>query len=81
MTGKLGEVCFINIWRSDNKFEWLVGSVYNKCEGVRKEENIMKLYYIKEVAWKALEDGLCIMIGGDMIYGNWMVVQMKMLGE
>ena len=33
------------------------------CEGVRKEENILKLEYIKGVVWKALDDGLRIMIG------------------
>ena len=41
----------------DNKFEWLVGSVYMNCEGVRKEENILKLEYINGVVQRALEDG------------------------
>ena len=42
------------------------GSVYINCEGVRKEENTLKLEYIKAVVWRALDDGLGIMIGGDM---------------
>ena len=41
------------------------------CEGVRKEENILKLEYIKEVVWRALDDGLGIMIGGDMNAHIW----------
>ena len=36
------DVCLVKIGRSDHKFEWLVGSVYMNCEGVRKEENILK---------------------------------------
>ena len=33
--------------RCAHKFEWLVGSVYMNCEGVRKGENILKLEYTK----------------------------------
>ena len=40
--------------------------VYMNCEGVRKEENILKLEYIKRVVRRALDDGLGVMIGGDM---------------
>ena len=54
-------VCFVRIGKSDN----LQGSVYMNCEGVRKEENILNLEYIKEVVWRAMKDGLRIMIGGD----------------
>ena len=59
------------IGRSEHKFEWMVGSVYMNCEGVRKEENILKLEYIKGVVWRALEDGLGIIIGGDMNAHIW----------
>ena len=41
------------------------------CEGVHKEENILKLEYIKGVVWRALDDGLGIMIGGDMNAHIW----------
>ena len=41
------------------------------CEGVRKEKNILKLEYIKGVVWRALEDGLAIMIRGDMSAHIW----------
>ena len=41
------------------------------CEGVRKEENILKLEYIKAVVWRAQDDGLGIMIGGDMNAHIW----------
>ena len=40
-------------------------------EGVRKEDNIMKLEYIKGVVWGALDDGLGIIIGGDMNAHIW----------
>ena len=33
------------------RFEWLVGSMYINSEGVRKDENILKLKYIKGVVW------------------------------
>ena len=61
--GKMGDVCFIKIGQIDHKVEWLVRSVYMNCEGVRNEENIMKLECIKR---SGLEDVLGIRIGGDM---------------
>ena len=65
------DVCLVKIGRSDHKFEWLVGSVYMNCEGIHKEENILKLEYIKGVVWRALDDGVGIMIGGDMNAHIW----------
>ena len=65
------DVCLVKIGQSDHKFEWLVGSVYMNFEDVRKEENILKLEYIKGVVWRALDDGLGIMIGGDMNAHIW----------
>ena len=65
------DVCLVKIGRSDHKFEWLIGSVYMNCKGVRKEDNILKLEYIKAVVWRALDDGLGIMIGGDMNAHIW----------
>ena len=47
MIDKMEDVYLVKIRRSDHKFEWLVGSVYMNCEGVRKEKNILKLEYIK----------------------------------
>ena len=41
------------------------------CEGVCKEENILKLEYIKGVVWRALDYGLGIMIIGDMNAHIW----------
>ena len=43
------------------------------CEGVRKEENIMKLEYIKGVVLRALDDGMGIMIGGDLNGHIWVL--------
>ena len=41
------------------------------CEGVRKEENILKLEYIKAVVGRDLDDGLGILIGGYMNAHIW----------
>ena len=71
MIDKMEDVCLVKIGRSDHKFEWLIGSVYMNCEGVRKEENILKLEYIKAVVWRALDNGLGIRIGGDMNAHIW----------
>ena len=65
------DVCFVKIGRSDHNFEWLIGSVNMNCEGVRKEENIMKLEYIKTVVLRARDDSVSIMIGGDMSAHIW----------
>ena len=35
------------------------------CEGIRGEENVLKMRCVKEVISKAKEDGLNIMIGGE----------------
>ena len=71
MIDKMEDVCLVKIARSDRKFEWLVGSLYRNCEGVRKEENILRLEYIKAVVRRALDDGLGIMIGGNMNAHIW----------
>ena len=42
MIDKMEDVCLVKIGLSDHRFEWLVGIVYMNCEGVRKEENILK---------------------------------------
>ena len=35
--GMMEDVCFVKkIGLSEHKFEWMVGSVYMNCEGVRK---------------------------------------------
>ena len=71
MIDKMESVCLVKIGGSDHKFKWLVGNVYMNCEEVRKEENILKLEYITGVVWSALDDGLGIMIGGDMNDNIW----------
>ena len=67
----MADVCLLKIGWSDHKFEWLVESVYMDYEGVRKKDKILKLEYIKEVVWRALDDGLSIMIGSDMNGHIW----------
>ena len=68
---KMEDVCLVKIGRSDHTFEWLIGNVYMNYEGVSKEENILKLEYIKAVVLRALDDGLDVMIGGDMNAHIW----------
>ena len=41
------------------------------CEGIRGEEIVLKMRCVKEVISKAKEDGLNIMIGGDMNAHIW----------
>ena len=36
------DISFIKIGRMDGKFEWLLGSIYMNCEGIRREENEKK---------------------------------------
>ena len=47
------------------------GSIYMNCEGIRGEENVLKMRCVKEVISKAKEDGLNIMIVGDMNAHIW----------
>ena len=83
MTGKMGDVCFVTIWWSDNKFEWLVGRVHTSCEGVRNKYNIFRLEFIKEVVRTAMEDVLSIMTGGEMNAHIWELdgCENEMVGE
>ena len=41
------------------------------CEGIRGEENVLKMRRVKEVISKAKEDGFNIMIAGDMNAHIW----------
>ena len=41
------------------------------CEGVRGDENVVKMLSVKEVVRKAKDEGLKIMIGGDMNAHIW----------
>ena len=65
------DICFIKIGAHANRYNWLLGSIYMNCEGIRGEENVMKMRCVKDVISKAKEDGLNIMIGGDMNAHIW----------
>ena len=62
-------ICFIKI--GVHRYNWLLGSIYMNCEGIRGEVNVLKMRCVKEVISKAKEDGLNIMIGGDMNAHIW----------
>ena len=65
------DVCFIKIGTHAIRYNWLLGSIYMKCEGIRGEENVFKMRCVKEVISNAKEDGLNIMIRGDMNTHIW----------
>ena len=67
MRGKTGVVGFVIA----NRYNCLLGSIYMNCEGIRGEENVLKMRCVKEVISKAKEDGLNIMIGGNMNSHIW----------
>ena len=58
------DICFIKIGAHANRYNWLLGSIYMYCEGIRGDENALKMRCVKEVISKAKEVGLNIMIGG-----------------
>ena len=60
------DICFIKFGAHANRYNWLICSIYMNCEGIRAEEHVLKMRCVKEVISKAKEDGLNIMIGGDM---------------
>ena len=74
MKGKTGGVGFI-IKRSleceAGRYEWLLGSIYMNCEGIRGDENVFKMLCVKDVVRNAKDEGLKIMIGGDMNAHIW----------
>ena len=47
-------------------YEWLLGSIYMNCESERGDENVYKMLCVKDVVRKAKDEGLRIMIVGDM---------------
>ena len=49
----------------------LLGRIYLSCEGIRGGENVLKMRCVKDVVSTAKEDGLKIMIGGDMNAYIW----------
>ena len=65
------DICFIKIGAHANRYNSLLGSIYINCEDIKGEENVLKMRCAKEVISKAKEDGLNIMIGGDMNAHIW----------
>ena len=51
------DICFIKIGAHANRYNWLLGSIYMNCEGIRGEENVLKMRCVKEVISKAKEMG------------------------
>ena len=50
----------------DGKFEWLLGSIYMNCEGIRREENETMMHMNKSMVNKAKLERLKILFGGDI---------------
>ena len=62
---------FLKVGTHAGRYEWLIGSIYMNCEGVRRDENVLKMLRVKDVVRKAKDQGLKIMIGGDMNAHIW----------
>ena len=58
--------CFIKIGAHAYGYNWILGSIYMNCEGIRGEENVLKIRCIQEVISKAKEDSIHIVIGGEL---------------
>ena len=65
------DVCFLKVGTQAGMYEWLLGSIYMNCEGVRGDENVVKMQRVKDVVRNAKDEGLKIMIGGDMNAHIW----------
>ena len=65
------DVCFLKVGTQAGRYEWLLGSIYMNCEGVRGDENVVKMQHVKDVVRNAKDEGLKIMIGGDMNAHIW----------
>ena len=57
------DVCFLKVGTQAGRYEWLLGSIYMNCEGVRGDENVVKMQRVKDVVRNAKDEGLKIMIG------------------
>ena len=55
----------IKVGMQAGRYEWLLGSIYMNCEGVRGDGNVVKMQRVKDVVRNAKDEGLKIMIGGD----------------
>ena len=54
---------FIKIGAHANRYKWLLGIIYMNCEGIRGEENVLKMRCAKEVISKAAPN--------DTAYKRW----------
>ena len=52
------DVCFLNVGIHVVRYEWLLGSIYMNCEGVRGDEHVVKMLHVKDVARHAKNEGL-----------------------
>ena len=59
------DVCFLRVGTQAGRYEWLLGSIYVNCEGVR-DQNVVKMQHVKDVVRNAKDEGLKIMSGEDM---------------
>ena len=39
------DICFVNIGKHEERYEWLLGSVYMKCECIGGEENVLQMQH------------------------------------
>ena len=60
------DICLVKIGKYDFRYEWLLGIVYINCEGIRGDENVLKMHRVKDMVSNAKAEGLTSMIGGDM---------------
>ena len=44
------------------RYEWLLGSIYMNCKGVRRDENVFKMLRVKDGVRKTKDEGFKIMI-------------------
>ena len=57
------------------------GSIYMNCECVRGDENVLTMLRVKDVVRKEKDEGLKIMIGGDMNAHIWELDKCKNMGN
>ncbi len=65
------DVCFIKAGLRNGVYEWLIGSIYLNCEGVRYQENVGKVACVIKTVRDAFSQNMKIILGGDMNGHIW----------
>ena len=60
------DLCLLKVGTHARRYKWLLYNTYMNCKYIRGDENVLNILCVEDVVRNAKDDGLKIIIGGDM---------------